>query len=93
MLGERNPHHDRGDGQTIILQDLLHGVGQIGGRRASPRLFSADGEHEELEDRFFKLVLVKPSSNTRAEKGVRLLNDRRAEPVLHLLLSVRGEQH
>jgi len=60
---------------------------------SSAKSLSTDGEHEELEDRFFELVLVEPSGNARAEQGVRLLSDRRAKPVLHLCLSVRGEQN
>ena len=29
VLGERNLHHDRGNGQNIIPQDLLHGIWQV----------------------------------------------------------------
>jgi len=67
------------DGQLAGEGDLV--VSAAGVALSSAKNLSGSSARTEstksLEDRFFELVLVKPSGNSRAEQGVRLLSDRR----------------
>jgi len=69
---------ERGYGQTIILQDLLHGVGQIGGRRASPKLcspVSGAAFVEEPVEHFVELICAKRRENRLVVDGIRAVPD------------------